>query len=123
MIKLSRLVKSFIYALRGLLKVIREEQNLKIQMTVGLIAIIIAFWLDISRMEWAFIITAIFLVILMEIINSAVERITDVLKPRINWYVKEIKDIAAAGVIVASIGAFIVGIIILGPYLIKKIIY
>ncbi len=56
---------------------------------------------------------------MLEITNSAVERITDVLKPRINGYVKEIKDIMAAGVMMASIIAVVIGIFIFWPYLIK----
>jgi len=59
------------------------------------------------------------LVILMEIINSAIERITDVLKPRLDNYVKEIKDIMAAAVMLASVIAIIVGLIIFIPYFIN----
>jgi diacylglycerol kinase len=117
MIKIKRLVKSFQYAIRGLVKTVREEQNLQIQGFVALIAIIFGIYFRIDRLEWALLIFVIGLVILMEIANSAVERITDVLKPRINSYVKEIKDIMAAAVMLASIVAVIVGIIIFWPYI------
>jgi diacylglycerol kinase len=63
------------------------------------------------------IIFAIGLVIIAELVNSAVERITDVLKPRINGYVKEIKDIMAAAVFVSALIAVIVGLIIFVPYI------
>ena len=53
----------------------------------------------------------------MEIVNSAVERVTDILKPRIHSYVKEIKDIMAAAVMLSSIGAVLVGLLIFGPHL------
>ena len=66
-----------------------------------------------------FLIFVIGLVILMEIANSAIERVTDVLKPRIHDYVKEIKDITAAGVMVASFIALIIGAIIFWPYFAK----
>ncbi len=118
MIKIKRLFKSFKYAFRGLFKTFHEEQNLKIQSLVGLIIILLGLYFKISRLEWIILILVIGLVILMEIVNSSVERITDVLKPRINGYVKEIKDIMAAAVMLASIIAIIIGIIIFAPHLI-----
>jgi len=118
MIKFRRLLKSFNYAFRGLFKTFREEQNLQIQTIIGLLIVATAWFFRVSCFEWCLLILAISLVVLMEIVNSAVERITDVLKPRINSYVKEIKDIMAAAVMLASITAVIIGLIILGPYLV-----
>ena len=116
MIKIKRIIKSFQYAFKGLVKTYKEEQNLKIQSIAGLGALVLAFIFKIERLEWAFLIFVIGLVILMELANSAVERVTDVLKPRINGYVKEIKDIMAAAVMIASIIAVIIGIMIFWPY-------
>lgn len=116
MIKLNRLLKSFIYAFRGLFKVFREEQNLRVQAVIGILVIILAWFFNITNIEWSILFLAISIVILMEIINSAIERITDVLKPRINNYVKEIKDIMAAAVMTASVIAVIIGILIFWPY-------
>lgn len=119
MINLKRLSKSFTYAFRGLCKTFREEQNLKIQTLLGTAALILAAVFRIGRLEWVFLILAISGVILMEMANSAVERITDVLKPRINSYVKEIKDIMAAAVMIASIAALVIGLLIFYPYLVR----
>lgn len=116
MIKLNRLLKSFIYAFRGLFKVFREEQNLRVQAAISILVIILAWFFNITNIEWSILFLAISIVILMEIINSAIERITDVLKPRINNYVKEIKDIMAAAVMTASVIAVIIGILIFWPY-------
>lgn len=123
MFKISRLYKSFIYALRGLFKVFHEEQNLRIQALIAVLVIALAGVFKIKPVEWCLLLLAIFTVILMEIVNSAVERITDVLKPRLNGYVKEIKDIMAAAVMTASLLALIIGLIILGPYLIDFFIF
>jgi undecaprenol kinase len=119
MIKISRLLKSFNYAFRGLVKTFREEQNLQIQSIAGIVIMLIAVYFKISRLEWCVLIFIIGLVILMELANSAVERVTDVLKPRIDGYVKEIKDVMAAAVMLASLVAVIVGAIIFWPYIIK----
>lgn len=117
MIKFTRLIKSFQYAFRGLAKVFREEQNLRVQVTAGVFAFVLALYLGINSTEWCILIVVSTIVLLMEIVNSAVERVTDVLKPRIHTYVKEVKDIMAAAVMLASILAVIVGIIIFYPYL------
>jgi diacylglycerol kinase len=117
MIKLRRLGKSFQYALRGLVKTFREEQNLQIQSAIGLIVLILAWYYHLSRWEWVSLIFSVGLVILMEIANSAVERVSDVLKPRINGYVKEIKDIMAAAVMLASLASMTIGLIIFWPHL------
>jgi len=117
MIKLKRLGKSFQYALRGLVKTFREEQNLRIQTIIGLMVLILGWYCRLSRWEWALLVFSIGLVVLMEIANSAVERVSDVLKPRINGYVKEIKDIMAAGVMLASLVAVVIGLIIFWPHL------
>ncbi len=121
MTKIKRLIKSFSYAFKGLFKVFHEEQNLQIQSAIAIIIIIISFYFKVTNIEWCFIILSIVLVILMEIINSAVERIADVLKPRIHTYVKEMKDIMAAAVMLASITAIIIGLIIFIPYIINKL--
>lgn len=121
MIKIKRLFSSFHYAFKGLFKTIKEEQNLQIQTFFLLVVIILGFLLNIAKIEWCILLIVGFVVILMEIANSAIERVTDVLKPRINTYVKEIKDIMAAAVMMSSILAVVVGIIIIWPY-IKKLL-
>ncbi len=115
MINASRLLKSFGYAIKGLLKTFREEQNLKIQTFAGLAVLAAGFYFSISMIEWCVLILAVCFVLTAEIANSAVERITDVLKPRINYYVKEIKDIMAAAVLLSSISALIICLIIFLP--------
>lgn len=122
MIRFARLFKSFTYAFKGLFKTFREEQNLRIQATVAVIVVILGLYFKISPLEWSILIITITLVILMEIANSAVERVTDVLKPRIDGYVKDIKDIMAAAVMLSSLAAVIIGLIILGPPFIELII-
>ncbi len=111
--------KSFGYAFRGFKKTYKEEQNIRVQIIVGIFVLLLAFFVRLSRIEMSIIIFLIVLVILMELANSAVERIADILKPRINTYIKEIKDIMAAAVLLASIMSVIVGLIIFWPYIIK----
>lgn len=117
MIRAGRLIKSFGYALKGLIKTFREEQNLRVQTAASLLVIFLGAYFKITVLEWSFLVLVMGLVLVAEITNSAVERITDVLKPRLNGYVKEIKDIMAAGVLLSSLAAVIIGAIIFWPHL------
>lgn len=119
MIKIKRLIKSFGYSFKGLRTVFREEQNLKIQFFAAIIILILAWYFSVDRLELIILILSMGLVILAEVLNSAVERVTDVLKPRINDYVKEIKDIMAAAVMITAITSIIIGILIFYPHILK----
>jgi len=119
MISIQRLFQSFIYAFRGLVKTFREEQNLRIQTAAAVAVVVAAWYFGVSRIEWCVLTLAIGMVALTEIVNTVLELVTDVLKPRINGYVKIIKDVMAAAVMMSSIAAAIVGIIIFWPYLLR----
>jgi undecaprenol kinase len=99
------------------MKTFREEQNLRIQSFLGSAAVLAGWYFRLSRLEWAVLALTIVMVLATEIVNSAIERVTDVLKPRIDSYVKEIKDIMAAAVMLVSFFAVIIGIIIFWPHL------
>jgi len=116
MIRIKRLFKSFKYAFRGLLKAFKEEQNIRIQFFIGLLVVVIGIFFNISKFEWLMVFFSIGVVLLMELVNSAVERVADILRPRINQYVKEIKDIMSAAVMLASIMSFLIGLFIFWPY-------
>lgn len=115
--KTPRIIKSFGHAWHGMCKAIREEGNIRIQIFVGLVVIILGIRFRITKLEWLALAFAISSVILMELINTVIERVADVLKPRIDTYVKEIKDLAAAAVLFAALVAIAIGLAVLGPYL------
>ncbi|MFH1412682.1 MAG: diacylglycerol kinase family protein [bacterium] len=116
MIRIKRLFKSFIYAWRGLVKVLREEQNFKIEIFAGIVVIVLAIWSGFSYLELTILIIVIGLVLLMEVINSAVELISDILKPKLDHYVKIIKDMVATAVLIASLIAVSAGLILFGHH-------
>ncbi len=118
MFSLSRLIKSFRYAGRGLLKVFREEQSFRIQVLAGLLVLILALLFRVKVWEAVALLLVIMMVLVLELINSVFERVIDVLKPRMHPYVETVKDIMAAVVLISSFGAILVGVLILGPYLV-----
>jgi diacylglycerol kinase len=118
MAKIKRLANSFKYAMRGLKKVFKEEQNFRIHVFFTLVVLLLSFYFQIKLWEFVIIILLIALVLALEIINSIIERLTDMLKPRIHQYVKDMKDMGAALVFIGAITALIVGILIFFPYIV-----
>lgn len=108
-------------AARGLIYAFKNEQNFRIETYVALIVIGALIVCKASFEQWAIIITMIFLVFMIELMNTAIERVVDILKPRKHPYAGVIKDVSAASVLVLSIGASIVGLIVFVPLIIAAI--
>ncbi len=119
MFSLKRLIRSFRYALRGVAHVFREEQSFRVQVVAGLVVLILALYFGIKVWEAVALLLVIIMVLVLELINSVFERVIDILKPRMHPYVETIKDIMAAVVLISSIGAVLIGVLILGPYVVE----
>lgn len=119
MFSLKRLFRSFHYAGRGLFRVFREEQSFRIQILAGILVLILAVFFHVKAWEAVALLLVIMMVLVLELINSVFERVVDVLKPRMHPYVETVKDIMAAVVLISSFGAIVIGILILGPYVIE----
>ncbi|NCP17069.1 diacylglycerol kinase [Candidatus Kuenenbacteria bacterium CG_4_9_14_3_um_filter_39_14] len=115
MIKLNQLIRSFSYALRGF-KFVWQEQNFKIQILIALIVVILMYLYNLTRLERVALIIVISAVLILESLNTIFEHLADILKPRLHDYIMIIKDIMAAIVLMASIGAVIIGLLIFWPY-------
>jgi len=112
---LQKRIKSFEYALNGLRTLIREEHNAWIHLLAAICALILGVIFKITLPEWMAIIFAIGLVLSMEILNSVIEHIADFISQEKNEQIKKIKDLSAAGVLISSITAMIIGLIIFLP--------
>lgn len=116
-LSVKRLIKSFKYAFSGILHTIKTEQNMRIHMVIASLIIFFAYFFGIKRTEWAVLFLAIGFVIFAEIINTAIERMSDALTNDYNINIKYAKDAAAAGVTVAAVIAITVGIALFGDAL------
>lgn len=116
MFSLNRLTRSFRYAGNGIRQVFRGEQSFRVQVAAALAVLALAICFKIKIWETAALLLVIIMVLVLELINSVFERVVDVMKPRMHPDVETIKDIMAAVVLISSIGAVIIGILILGPY-------
>ncbi len=110
------IIKSFGNAFRGM-RVAFSERSFRLQILAAIAVLAMMFLFNISLVEKSILILLISIVLILEILNSILERIVDVLKPRLHTYVKDVKDMAAGAVFVASAGAAVVGIVIFWPHL------
>lgn len=117
--KLRRLLISFRDAARGLYAVYKSEQNFRIQVFIGVVALMLSAILPLRAWEVVLIILLIMLVLVMELLNTAFEYVSDLVKPRLDHYVYMLKDIMAGAVFLTSIGALIIGLIIFVPHFIN----
>ena len=105
------------HAFRGLFLMLSKERNFKIQLVLFSIVIILGFIFQISFHDWVILLLVSALVLSLEIINSALEKACDFITTENNDRIKNIKDISASAVLLASIFALIIGVLIFLPYL------
>lgn len=115
----SRGRKGFLSSLKncfsGLNYTIVHEKNFNIILILGIIVLLSSFIFEISKMEFLVILLLINFVIIMELINTALERVVDLYTTKYNELAKAVKDIAAASVLVMSLFSAIIGLIIFIP--------
>lgn len=110
------LVKSFMYASKGIINLLKTEQNARIHLAYAIIVAVMAYIFSISRIEAIILFFAVVLVIAMEIINTAIEKLLDIIKPESSSAVEFIKDAMAGAVLIAAIIALVVTVLIFLPY-------
>jgi diacylglycerol kinase len=115
MSKLHSTQKSFKYAFEGIKLTYRNEPNFRIQLVLAILSTILGIFLKISQIEWLILIIIIFVVLLLELINSSIEALVDLISPEKNEKAKIAKDTAAGAVLVASILSLIIGIVLFLP--------
>jgi len=108
-------LKSVGFALRGALLLMRTEASIKIQVFIALVMTAAGFYFEISDTEWILQIFAIGMVMGVEGMNTAAEKICDYIQPEFDAKIGFIKDISAGAVMLVSIAAAIIGLIIYLP--------
>ena len=111
----GKLLKSFGYALRGLKIVLTSQQNFRIHLCIAFLVVAAGIATRLSVNEWCIIVLTISVVFALEIVNTAIEKLVDLVSPAYNDHAGMVKDISAAAVLLTAIGAVIVGAIIFLP--------
>jgi len=108
-------LKSIGYAFKGMVKLITTEHSVMAQFSIGILTVAAGFYFHITRIEWMLQTLAIGLVLGVESLNTAVEKIADFIHPEYHERIGFIKDIAAGAVFFAAIAAMATGLLIYVP--------
>jgi len=109
MSRIRSTTQSFGYAFNGIKTAFKQEPNFQIHVIVGVLVIFIGAISGISKFEWMLLIYAIFFVLILELFNTSIEAIVNLVSPDIHPKAKVAKDIAAAAVLFAALQAVIIG--------------
>ena len=112
----SNLLKSFRYAFSGISYVLKTSRNFKIQLIFAVTSLIIGFLLQISKSNYVILIATIMSVLILEILNTSIESIVDlIVKKEFSSLAKISKDTSAGAVLLASMNSVIIAIYIFAP--------
>jgi diacylglycerol kinase (ATP) len=109
---MKKFLKSFINAGNGILLTIRQERNMKIHVLSAVFVLIYAYYRHIDLWEWAVLLLTITMVLVTEMLNSALELTIDIYQKSYHPLAKAAKDIAAGAVLITAVMAVFVGLII-----------
>ncbi|HEX8561638.1 MAG TPA: diacylglycerol kinase family protein [Flavobacterium sp.] len=108
-------LKSIKYAVKGAYKLISTEHSVMAQSGIGILVILAGFYFELTATEWMFQIVAIGLVLAVEGLNTAVEKICDFIHPAYHERIGFIKDLAAGAVFFAALTSITIALIIYVP--------
>lgn len=114
---LAKFMAGFGFAFSGLWHAIRTQINMKVHITIAIIAIALGIVLHISAIEFALIFVAIAGVLIAEMFNTVIELCVDLASPSYHLLAKTAKDVAAGAVLLSAIMAIIIALFVFGPHL------
>ena len=112
-----RRVASFGHAGRGVWRALRSEVHLRFHAVATVVVLGLGFYYGLSRLEWALVALAAAGVWTAELLNTAIEALTDLASPDFHPLAGTAKDVAAGAVLLAVVGAVVVGALVFGPHL------
>jgi diacylglycerol kinase len=114
---MSRFIKSFGYAIKGITYAFKTQPNFKFHTVATVVVVFMGFYCKLNQNEWLWIFAAIGLVLIVELLNTAIESFVDLVSPSFHIKAGIAKDTAAGAVLIASILAALIGLFIFLPKL------
>lgn len=109
-------LKSFVYALQGVAHLVRTQPNARLHLLAAVLVCSVGGYVGLSRAEWVWVVVAITLVWSAEAFNTALEQLADALHPQQHPGIGRAKDGAAAAVLIAALGAAVIGLLVFVPH-------
>ena len=119
MFNFKRFFKSFHYAVEGLDHALKNDQNLVVHFIIAFFVILASVILKVTPFEMGILGVTILVVISAEMINSAIEKMVDLITKEHRAEAKIAKDVSAGMVLLTSMGAVVIGVLIFLPYILK----
>ncbi len=117
---MKKFLRSFYFALEGLWALLKTERNFRVEMAVALLVLFLMFYLDLTFLERLILFFVTMAVLIMEIVNTVLEKLLDLQGKRKNRRVKFLKDAMAGAVLLTAILALVSGLFIFGHYFFKS---
>jgi diacylglycerol kinase len=111
----NNFISSFKCAFEGLRYAFRTQRNFRFHLAAAVFVFLAAYWLEVSPAGMAVLILTVGCVLVVELLNTAVEVMVDLISPHYHPLAKTAKDLAAGAVLLIAITAVFVGFIVLGP--------
>lgn len=113
------MMKRFKYPLEGFRRLLNKDIHFLLHVITSIIVLIISVIFKLNSVEWLLIISAIFLVLITEALNTAIEEVVDLTTNEYHLHAKYAKDVASFAVLLSSLYAMIIGVIIFLPKILK----
>ncbi len=110
--------KSFGYAWAGMRTAFLKEPNFRVHVFATILAVALGLFVGLNNQEWAILVITITMVVVLELLNTAIEAVVNLVSPQMQEAARIAKDTAAAAVLLSAVGAVIVGLMLFVPKLI-----
>jgi diacylglycerol kinase (ATP) len=110
-------LRSTNFAIEGILHAAKTQRHVRYHFFSAVAVLLLSYILGVSRIEFLIIALSVILVLIAEMLNTAIETIVDMIRPEYSERARIVKDIAAGAVLITSFGVAVIGYIILFPYL------
>lgn len=117
---LINMLRSFKFAMKGIMVLLRTENNAKFHLLAAIMVILMGSYFQINNTEWCLVILAIGLVLAAEAFNAAIEKLCDFVSPAQNQLIGKVKDLAAGAVLIVAIAAALIGCFVFIPKLLDS---
>ena len=115
-------IRSFKFAFIGIWTMLKSQHNAWVHACATVGVVVSGFAFGISPPEWCWLVLAIIAVWTAEALNTAFEFLADVASPDFHPLVKHSKDVAAGAVLIAAIGSVVIGLLVLGPHVLQRLL-
>lgn len=118
--RLRQRLHSLRYAVAGLGTLLRTQHNAWIHAAATLLVIAAALWFGLNGYEWLWLVLAMALVWMAEAFNTALELLADAVTRERHPLIGQAKDVAAGAVLIAALAALVIGVLVLGPHVVRQ---